>query len=205
MWALVWGGLVPLTAVRPPRDSELASFHSFWEEVMDFMFTAELLGNFGEFFGAIAVVATLFYLARQIRQNSNQMQIQAGMQFMASLDGTDLAFSRFRGFLITSEEVCAIWNKALDNFDALAGTERTRADQLLFEFFVLYHNFYIRFTQAATNYEGPDVVQELKRLVSTELECQSVRSWWWQNRHRISTPEFVELMSGLVQKHDEQS
>ena len=31
---------------------------------------SELLGNFGEFFGAIAVVATLIYLARQIHQQN---------------------------------------------------------------------------------------------------------------------------------------
>ena len=37
---------------------------------MDLMSTAQLLGNFGEFFGAIAVVATLVYLAFQIRQNT---------------------------------------------------------------------------------------------------------------------------------------
>jgi hypothetical protein len=37
---------------------------------MDLMSTAELLGSFGEFVGAIAVVATLFYLARQIRQST---------------------------------------------------------------------------------------------------------------------------------------
>ena len=32
--------------------------------------TAQLLGNFGEFVGAIAVVVTLGYLAIQIRQNT---------------------------------------------------------------------------------------------------------------------------------------
>ncbi len=31
---------------------------------------SQVLGNFGEFFGAIAVVATLIYLATQIRQNT---------------------------------------------------------------------------------------------------------------------------------------
>ena len=36
---------------------------------MDLMSTAQLLGNFGEFVGAIAVVATLFYLAAQVKQN----------------------------------------------------------------------------------------------------------------------------------------
>jgi hypothetical protein len=37
---------------------------------MDLMSTAQLLGNFGEFVGAIAVVATLIYLASQIRHNT---------------------------------------------------------------------------------------------------------------------------------------
>ncbi len=38
---------------------------------MTLMETAQLLGNFGEFFGAVAVVATLAYLAVQIRQNKD--------------------------------------------------------------------------------------------------------------------------------------
>ena len=37
---------------------------------MNLIDTAQLLGNFGEFVGAIAVVATLAYLAVQIRQNT---------------------------------------------------------------------------------------------------------------------------------------
>ena len=37
---------------------------------MDLMDTAQLLGNFGELVGAIAVVVTLVYLSVQIRQNT---------------------------------------------------------------------------------------------------------------------------------------
>ncbi len=37
---------------------------------MDHQSFAQLLGNYGEFFGAIAVVLTLGYLAAQIRQNN---------------------------------------------------------------------------------------------------------------------------------------
>lgn len=40
---------------------------------MDLMSTAQVLGNFGEFVGAIAVVATLGYLAVQIRQNTRSL------------------------------------------------------------------------------------------------------------------------------------
>jgi hypothetical protein len=39
------------------------------ERIMDLMSTAQLLGNFGEFAGALAVVATLFYLALQVRHS----------------------------------------------------------------------------------------------------------------------------------------
>ena len=37
---------------------------------MDHQAFAQLLGNYGEFVGALLVVATLAYLARQITQNS---------------------------------------------------------------------------------------------------------------------------------------
>jgi len=41
---------------------------------MDLMSTSQLLGNFGEFFGAIAVVVTLIYLAGQLRQNTKALR-----------------------------------------------------------------------------------------------------------------------------------
>ncbi len=41
---------------------------------MDHQAFAQLLGNYGEFVGAIAVVATLLYLARQIKHNSQQVR-----------------------------------------------------------------------------------------------------------------------------------
>ncbi len=47
---------------------------------MDLMSTAQLLGNFGEFLGAIAVVATLGYLSVQIRQNTIAMQSSADLE-----------------------------------------------------------------------------------------------------------------------------
>jgi len=43
---------------------------------MDHQAIAQLLGNYGEFLGAIAVVVTLGYLAVQIRQNSDLAKAQ---------------------------------------------------------------------------------------------------------------------------------
>jgi hypothetical protein len=40
---------------------------------MDHQAFAQLLGNYGEFVGAIAVVATLAYLAVQVRQSKHAL------------------------------------------------------------------------------------------------------------------------------------
>ena len=54
-------------------ETELASLHSLEEELMDHQTFAQLLGNYGEFVGAIAVVATLAYLSLRIRQHTKQV------------------------------------------------------------------------------------------------------------------------------------
>ncbi len=45
---------------------------------------SELLGNVGEFVGAIAVVITLVYLAVQVRQNSLQLRSKPRIGLEAS-------------------------------------------------------------------------------------------------------------------------
>ena len=51
---------------------------------MDHQAFAQLLGNYGEFVGAIAVVATLGYLAVQIRQSNIAAQTSAIQGFFDS-------------------------------------------------------------------------------------------------------------------------
>ena len=50
---------------------------------------AQLLGNYGEFVGAIAVVATLIYLATQIRQN-NELLRSGSRQTLVSNEPDDV-------------------------------------------------------------------------------------------------------------------
>ena len=49
---------------------------------MTLMEAAQLLGNFGEFFGAIAIVVTLIYLARQIQENTNSNLVMTRSHFV---------------------------------------------------------------------------------------------------------------------------
>ena len=58
---------------------------------MELMDTAQLLGNFGEFAGAIAVVVTLVFLTLQIRQstqaNKSTFQLQIQSEFNRQCEG----------------------------------------------------------------------------------------------------------------------
>ena len=58
---------------------------------MDHQAFAQLLGNYGEFIGAIAVFATLAYLAVQVRQNTRSMQSQILLQTTQLFQGVFLA------------------------------------------------------------------------------------------------------------------
>jgi hypothetical protein len=58
---------------------------------MDHQAFAQLLGNYGEFIGAIAVLVTLAYLAVQVRHNTRSMQSQILLQTTQLLQGVFLA------------------------------------------------------------------------------------------------------------------
>ena len=51
---------------------------------MDLVTTAQLLGNFGEFFGAIAVVATLIFVGIQVRQSAAASRLSGTQAAMHS-------------------------------------------------------------------------------------------------------------------------
>jgi len=79
---------------------------------MDFMSTAQLLGNLGEFVGAIAVVVTLVYLAFQIRQNTTAMK-SSTWQAIQNAEHT------FDQSLATNKDAAEIWVRgALDGLDS---------------------------------------------------------------------------------------
>ena len=86
---------------------------------MTLMETAQLLGNFGEFVGAIAVVATLMYLAVQIRQSNRTNQHTA---FHEALRDQVAAIN----LLSSHAELSGIVYRGLADFDSLPEDEQRR-------------------------------------------------------------------------------
>ena len=84
---------------------------------MTFVETAQLLGNFGEFVGAIAVVATLIYLTTQIRQNTTALQSAAAQ---AVHDNFAAWYSSAQG----DPSLLSISTKGMRDFPSLSEAER---------------------------------------------------------------------------------
>lgn len=86
---------------------------------MDHESIAQLLGNYGEFVGAIGVVVTLAYLAVQIRQNTRALRA-------ASIDSMTQFANDIRSNLFTDPEITAIYMNGLRDVDNLNDLERER-------------------------------------------------------------------------------
>ena len=86
---------------------------------MDHHGFAQLLGNYGEFFGAIAVVVTLGYLAVQIRHNTNATKAATSFALNESLADT-------MGALRSDGELAEIWLKGMQDVGSLTSVEHVR-------------------------------------------------------------------------------
>ena len=93
---------------------------------MDHLTFAQLLGNYGEFTGAIGVVVTLVYLSLQIRQNTAQLKRSELSAKAAAVNASNLALREPRRALIESDELTEIFIRGNEDVEALGEVPRTR-------------------------------------------------------------------------------
>ena len=107
---------------------------------MDLTSTAQLLGNFGEFFGAIAVVATLGYLAYQIRQNT-----QSSYASTLRNVGSDLA--RIYEQILANDELAELIARCRNATTDLSPSESERIQFLATLYLIAYSSVEIAYQE----------------------------------------------------------
>ncbi len=149
----------------------------------------EIIGSTGEWAGAIAVVVTLFYLARQIRQQNINTAATAMDSWLADYNNTVLELTR-------DSEVALIYRQGITDFDRL-----TPNDQLRFHGWMVAHllnaeNMHLKLTQGIF-----DVVIAHQVLgFNAEMLKSNGGHAWWQSAKLIfnANPEFVEYMDKMI-------
>jgi len=150
---------------------------------MTLMDTAQLLGNVGEFVGAIVIVITLLYLALQIRQNTNALHGQSRQAVLAAtqaelfavIEHPELLLNPTRTSLTPEEHVkLAAWLTVV-----VRGREFA---------WLQYRNGAIDEIQWRAEYLVLQIV----------LSVRNSRTWWVSVGRRVFPTEFVDFVDGLI-------
>ena len=138
------------------------------------------LGNIGEFIGGLAVIASLIYLALQIRQNTKSVRIQVEQAIKRDL--VDL-----RRSVIENPEVADLLSKAISNFDSLSPAERIRMNMACANLIEHHQQLFFLRNEGLVHWEG------WEDPLRGYLELEPFRQWWSSGRE-ILRPEFVEYV-----------
>ncbi len=144
---------------------------------------SQLLGNYGEFIGAIAIVATLIYLAVQLRQNTASVRASAYQEWVTSNVEIDMSMSNPAQSEIIEK----------GNHDSSDLTRET---------YVAYAMTHLAIMQMAQStdylYRSGSLDRELweaeMNRVAGILAAPGVRQWWDAGGRTQVTPRFAKLI-----------
>ena len=149
--------------------------------------TVQDLGSIGELIAAIATVATLGYLAIQIRQNTASVR-------MASHRGVADQFQQTNLAVLQDPAVSEVVMRGLPDSSSLSDLERFRFELFLMAIFRTYEELYQLSQKGLIDEELWDCREQ---SMFYWLSHESVRSWW-SSEQRVT---FVASFSAHVECH----
>ena len=158
----------------------------------------EILGNLGEFIGAIGIVVTLIYLSIQVRHsrilieaNSEATEENSRLVRAAAMDRYNDVVSRWRGRLIEDEEVAQIWDKALQG-QPIEGSDAVRLENLWIDWINTYRSNFSR--ASAVGQDG--LKRQAVLSVAWMREVPLFLEFWdWARPwNEVSSKDFVEAV-----------
>ena len=154
---------------------------------MDHQAFAQLLGNYGEFFGAIAVVMTLFYLALQIRQNSRATQ-------MSNSHKLNEATRAFLAKISDSNELASIWRRGLMDLSMLTPEETLRFSTAMQQLMSLMEE--LHYAESSNEVRGW-VGEAINTGAPEIMGLPGFKSWFDQRGHWLA-PEFRGIVQAMM-------
>ena len=129
-------------------------------------------GALGEIIGAIAVVASLVYLAVQIRQNTQQISHNIDASRLAALERNIESGNRIRELMIVNPDIATLFLTGLKDLDALSGADKLRFEFLLRNIFTSFQGGYIRHRLIGND---PEEFRGVARMIESILERPGAR------------------------------
>jgi hypothetical protein len=147
--------------------------------------TLQDFANLGEVIGAIAVIASLIYLAFEIRQNTRAMRRAATQDIHRSLNDQTRC-------LVESPDLAALYFRASQRPEELTGEERFRFQMLLA--YVL-SNFELAIEYYREGLLSDDVIEGWVKGIHPLFENPVVVEWWEAQGQGLFSPELGDLLA----------
>ena len=144
------------------------------------------LGSLGEFLAAIATLATLIYLAVQIRQNTLATRA-------ASHHAITDVMNKTNHLVIADAEVARIWVAGRADRSALDPEERERFDNILLCYFHVFDTLHY---QARVGAGDNELLLAEEKSFAHLFSLPGVSEWWKANPYAFS-PRFRSYMEGF--------
>ena len=150
--------------------------------------TLDDLGNLGEFVGAVAVVASLLYLAAQIRQNSRLLRASA-IQSAATITAGSLST------IARDSNAARVLARGMADFDSLAGEDAVQCSAVLFLIFNEVQNSFRMHREGLIPEER---WQSASAVAAFYLRTPGVRGWWKVGRELMDRDFVAHVERDLV-------
>jgi hypothetical protein len=148
----------------------------------------DAVGAVAELLGAFGVIASLIYLAVQIRQNTESVR-------MASHHGVADQFQRSNLTALENPQIADIVLRGLPDASSLSDVDRLRFELYLLAIFRTYEELYQLHRKGLADHELWDSrEQSLMRWLS----YPGVRSWWLGGQTHVFIASFREYVDGRL-------
>ena len=160
----------------------------------------EAIGAIGEISGAITVVATLFYLSLQIRQNSASLNRANDFAQASSIHDTNALYSQVFSPVIQDPQLASIYNRALAG-ETLDDIEATRFTLFVNTYLIWAEDLYYQQESQLGFAAIGDTVMLLNTIgpyIRELLNTASGRLWWETDARHHFSPPFFEVVDRVV-------
>ena len=151
--------------------------------------TLEDLGNIGELIAAIGVIASLIYLAVQIRQNTRSVRAATHHSSARAATETQNVFAQ-------SNDVARIFHAGSRELEELTEDERQRFHAMLLSIFLWYEDAFFQYQRSMIDRE---VWEGRQRSLLGQLKLPGIASWW-ARRSEFFARSFVSYVDQLSQR-----
>lgn len=148
------------------------------------------IGALAELLGALGVIASLLYLARQIALNNTAMRASAHQKAIDS--ALDVGHVLLRYDLVDS------FRKGSEDWDAISPSERAR---LAIVFYVLFRSLESSFNQYKMGMLERDVWEGFMTFYTDYCTAPGIQRYWQLRRDTFS-PDFQRLVDSMSSRSD---